>query len=430
MQAHQQLSKLFATLPVIYVLTFVAVTGGRAAAPPGSFQAVRGRLIPSERLDGSMNINWNDLNSAFFSTTDEDTKVLLAFKGEILTASAQDRPPTVSIAVTPERVEVGKIFKVTVEAEDDVDLQAMWWWAENSGIAEWDKAHFLECSGKNARWVWEVTAVKEGTFTFAANARDSAYPTPGEPHQASEGEGIAHATLSVVSETEVPPAEDKPPTVFISVAPEKVKVGETFKVLLKAEDDVGLQSMWWWGENTGIPDLDKAHTARIFGKSAASSWTVTATKEGTFSFAANARDSAYLIPGEAHQASEGEGIAYATITVTSKEIPIPSATIVDFGPDVPASIQYSSTMGQSIWVKGQKFAPNHTYIFKWKMFSANPVPCEGEVITNAEGSFDGTIILPAILPFGVQGKGQLHCYDKNSSIMITYRPFEIEKALL
>lgn len=99
MQAHQQLSKLFATLPVIYVLTFVAVTGGRAAAPPESFQAVRGRLIPSERLDGSMNINWNDLNSAFFSTTDEDTKVLLAFKGEILTASAQDRPPTVSIAV-------------------------------------------------------------------------------------------------------------------------------------------------------------------------------------------------------------------------------------------------------------------------------------------------------------------------------------------
>jgi hypothetical protein len=312
MQAHQQVSKLFATLPVIYVLTFVAVTGGRAAAPPESFQAVRGKLIPLERLDGSMNINWNDLNSASFSTTDEDTKVLLAFKGEILTASAQDRPPTVSIAVTPERVEVGKIFKVTVEAEDDVDLQAMWWWAENSGIAEWDKAHFLECSGKNARWVWEVTAVKEGTFTFAANARDSAYPTP----------------------------------------------------------------------------------------------------------------------GEAHQASEGEGIAYATITVTSKEIPIPSATIVDFGPDVPASIQYSSTMGQSIWVKGQKFAPNHTYIFKWKMFSANPVPCEGEVITNAEGSFDGTITLPAILPFGVQGKGQLHCYDKNSSIMITYRPFEIEKALL
>lgn len=283
MQEHQQRSKLLATLTMTSVLTFFALTSGTAAAPPESSQAVRGSLIPAARLDGSMSTNWNDLTSAFLSTADGETKVLLAFKGHILTASAQDGPPTVSITVTPKRVEVGKIFKVTVEAEDDINLQAMWWWAENSGIAGWDKAHFVECSDRSSQRVWEVTAVKEGTFAFAANARDSAYPTP----------------------------------------------------------------------------------------------------------------------GEAHQASEGEGIVYATITVTRKEIPIPSATIVDFGPDVPASIQYSSTMGQSIWVKGQKFAPNHTYIFKWKKFSANPVPCEGEVITNAEGSFDGTITLPAILPYGV-----------------------------
>jgi hypothetical protein len=114
-------------------------------------------------------------------------------------------------------------------------------------------------------------------------------------------------------------AEDKPPKVFISVTPEKVRVGETFRVLLKAEDDVGLQSMWWWGESTGIPELDKDHTARIFGKSAASTWRITATKEGTFTLAADARDSAYPTPGEAHQASEGEGIGYTTITVTGEE---------------------------------------------------------------------------------------------------------------
>ena len=50
--------------------------------------------------------------------------------------------------------------------------------------------------------------------------------------------------------------------------------------------------------------------------------------------------------------------------------------------------------------------------------------------SNAEGSFGGTITLPSILSPKAQKKGQLYCYDKNSSIMITYRPFEIEKASL
>jgi hypothetical protein len=105
---------------------------------------------------------------------------------------------------------------------------------------------------------------------------------------------------------------EKPPTVTISVSPEEVEVGETFRVLLKSEDDVGLQSMWWWGEDTGIPELDKRHTARIFGKSATSGWRTTATEPGTFTLAADAQDSA------GHQASEGEGIAYGTVTVMCK----------------------------------------------------------------------------------------------------------------
>jgi len=116
-------------------------------------------------------------------------------------------------------------------------------------------------------------------------------------------------------------AKDQPPTVSISVTPETVRVGETFRVLLKAEDDVGLQSMWWWGENTGIPELDKAHTVEVSGRSASSDWNVTATQEGTFTLLANARDSAYSTPGEAHQASEGAGVARATVTVVSEKAP-------------------------------------------------------------------------------------------------------------
>jgi sulfatase modifying factor 1 len=521
----------------------------------------------------------------------------------------QDQPPTISILVTPERVQVGETFRVLLKAEDDVGLQSMWWWGENTGIPELDKAHTVEVSGNSASSDWKVPATQEGTFTLLANARDSAYPTPGEAHQASEGMGIASATITVVVEevpvVEEPPTpvvkegdtmvlipagefimgsdqgrpdekpahtvyldayyidkyevtnaqfcefltdkaphielskdyekythpeydvpivirpftlvyrteegriplvnvetyysrieyndgryqpmagyenhpavavswygarayaqwaekrlpteaewekaargglaekqypwgndkadstkanytdeydeetqrttpvgsypqndyglydmagnvsewcsdwyakdyyakssarnpqgpdaskfrvarggswlrsssawihlrcafrngyqpdwvteyylgfrcvrsaslKDHPPTVSIAVTPRKVKVGETFTVTVEAKDDVGLQSMWWWGENTGIPELDKAHIVEISGKSAASSWTAAVTQEGTFTLLANARDSAYPAPGEAHQASEGMGVASTTITVVSEETP-------------------------------------------------------------------------------------------------------------
>jgi hypothetical protein len=116
-----------------------------------------------------------------------------------------------------------------------------------------------------------------------------------------------------VTEPEEP--EGKHPTVVIWVTPEEVRVGETFKVYLEAKDDVELQSMWWKGKNTGIPQLDKKHTARLFGKSATSHWPITATEQGTFILVADARDR------QGHQASEGQETAEATITVRA---PIPS----------------------------------------------------------------------------------------------------------
>ena len=41
---------------------------------------------------------------------------------------------------------------------------------------------------------------KAGTYKIAVNARDVKYPTPGDgnPHQASEGSGIAYAEVKVV----------------------------------------------------------------------------------------------------------------------------------------------------------------------------------------------------------------------------------------
>jgi hypothetical protein len=107
MQVHGRDFKVVGSLFAIFVLAFVALTSGSTAAPVELCHAVKGNLISLERLDRSMSTDWNDSTSIFLSTADEDMKVLLAFKGETLTASAQDGPPTVSISVTPEKVKAG-----------------------------------------------------------------------------------------------------------------------------------------------------------------------------------------------------------------------------------------------------------------------------------------------------------------------------------
>jgi len=136
-----------------------------------------------------------------------------------------------------------------------------------------------------------------------------------EPMKPEEELELAKRKKVVIEPEE---AEGKHPTVVIWVTPEEVRVGETFTVYLKAKDDVELESMWWWGKNTGIPELDKDHTARLFGAYATSNWPITATEEGTFTLVADARDR------EGYQASEGKGTAKATITVRGMTPSAPS----------------------------------------------------------------------------------------------------------
>ncbi len=49
--------------------------------------------------------------------------------------------------------------------------------------------------------VWEAAPQiidwEPGTLVLKANARDIEYPRPGEPHQASEGTGMASVTITV-----------------------------------------------------------------------------------------------------------------------------------------------------------------------------------------------------------------------------------------
>jgi len=138
----------------------------------------------------------NNSHISYFDYTNSDLKYAKWIPDEPL---KDQSPPTVSISVSPKEVKEGEEITVTITGTDDKDLSAIWWWGENTGDTELDKEQWYSCSGTSATKTWTVSTagLAPGTYTLGANARDAAYPVEGEPHQASEGEGIAYATFTV-----------------------------------------------------------------------------------------------------------------------------------------------------------------------------------------------------------------------------------------
>jgi hypothetical protein len=50
-----------------------------------------------------------------------------------------------------------------------------------------------------------------------------------------------------------------PPDVSIDVSPSEANVGEEITITLTGHSKTGLNAIWWWGEDTGHPEMDKAH---------------------------------------------------------------------------------------------------------------------------------------------------------------------------
>ena len=114
--------------------------------------------------------------------------------------TVNDSAPTVSISVSPTTIAQGQFFNVTVTGTDDVGLADIWWWGSSTGDAELNKAHMYSCnSAKFCMNSWLVSTNATGVLKSGANSRDTAYPVAGQPHQASEGAGIAYATITVTS---------------------------------------------------------------------------------------------------------------------------------------------------------------------------------------------------------------------------------------
>lgn len=110
------------------------------------------------------------------------------------------------------------------------------------------------------------------------------------------------------------------PTVRISTSKTKVRKGKKFDVTVTGTAPFGLTSIWWFGQNTGIPSLDQAHMQNLSGEPVFThTWyDVTIDTKGTYTLGANSRDVLYPNPADGfpHQASEGAGIETTQIRVT------------------------------------------------------------------------------------------------------------------
>lgn len=108
------------------------------------------------------------------------------------------------------------------------------------------------------------------------------------------------------------------PQVQIIANKRVVRVGETFNIKVIGSSLVGLNAVWWFGRETGIEAIDKAHWRGLSGEIYHEEiWAdITIGQPGIFTFGANSRDNLYGVElGVPHQASEGAGISECVVEV-------------------------------------------------------------------------------------------------------------------
>lgn len=127
-----------------------------------------------------------------------DGYVERAFMAQIL--RIMDAAPVVNLAISPSTTTISKEFTIEVSGTDEKGrgLASIWWWGDNTGIAELNMTHTFDCRGsKSCTNRWKVSTSTPGNFKFCANARDTDYPAVAGAHQASEGKGIDCKTIQI-----------------------------------------------------------------------------------------------------------------------------------------------------------------------------------------------------------------------------------------
>ena len=108
---------------------------------------------------------------------------------------------------------------------------------------------------------------------------------------------------------------DGPPTVSISTSVRSARVGETFTVYLEGSDDTGLVAIWWGAYGRADDELLRGNTNCDGQTKCKGQWSAVSSIPGELFLWANARDMSYPAPGEAHQTSEGQGMACVAIMI-------------------------------------------------------------------------------------------------------------------
>ena len=85
-----------------------------------------------------------------------------------------NQPSNVTISADPPKVHAGNAFEVKLKREDDMGLCAIWWFGQNTGIMELNRAFWNNCcSAKTCEITWSVTIHAPGSYILGANAHDS-----------------------------------------------------------------------------------------------------------------------------------------------------------------------------------------------------------------------------------------------------------------
>lgn len=193
--------------------------------------------------------------------------------------------------------------------------------------------------------------------------------------------------LAILNQVKVP---KEPPTVYIESELEVVEVNKKFTLVIGGKSDVGLSAVWFWGDQTEVdanvdliyPDsptsdsffstnfvnpinLDRAFGSPLFSEGVNEyefKAEIVIDEPGTYKFGANSRDILYPVEGEAHQASEGKGIAYFTVQVIDTQNP----TVKIINPldldTVAGNIEIAANVEDNVKVEKVEFFIDETFI--------------------------------------------------------------------
>ncbi|MFH0817015.1 MAG: Ig-like domain-containing protein, partial [Candidatus Micrarchaeota archaeon] len=152
-------------------------------------------------------------------------------------------PPNVTLVSSNQTAIAGQPFTITVSGSSPYPLASVWW-----GVSEPSNPSFHNISGSvdgvavnlaaaqgygsclgqtYCQFTRTVVINNPGTYQIWANARDTLYPVPGEPHQASEGIGLAVVSMNIN------------PAFLAMPAVKTVVVGKTLGFSISAQDQNG-----------------------------------------------------------------------------------------------------------------------------------------------------------------------------------------------